>query len=212
MARRTGPGPSGAAFGRCSTTASSRVSCGSWGSEVSTRGEGPNKDTETTFRYKFGVLMPGQIRYPTKIEVSFRDPHPADAVAVEPPGAEITHPYGLGALSVPYYDRRAAIRQKIEALGGRQTVQARDVFDLVHLLQRDGSNLEAFLAGGLGAGLLTTAYQRALEITFGEYEGQVIEFLEPEIRSRYHEPPVRDEMRLRVAGLIERVREVQGSA
>lgn len=41
-------------------------------------GEGLNKDTETTFRYKFGVVVGGGIRYPTKVEVSFRDRHTAD--------------------------------------------------------------------------------------------------------------------------------------
>lgn len=36
-------------------------------------GQGPNKDTETTFRYKFGVFGGGGVRYPTKVEVSFRE-------------------------------------------------------------------------------------------------------------------------------------------
>lgn len=177
-------------------------------------GQGPNKDTRTTFRYKFGVLMPGQVRYPTKIEVSFRDPDPRDPVTVAAPGREIVRRYGVAAdLDVPHYDRPAAVRQKIEALGGRRAVQARDVFDLDHLL-RPGvpAGLEAFLAEGLGARLLETAHDRALEITYGEYEGQVLEFLEPEIRSEYDRPPVWDEMRLRTADLIERVRAARGES
>ena len=175
-------------------------------------GEGPNKDTRTTFRYKFGVFVPGQIRYPTKIEVSFRDSHPGDPVAVAEPGREITRRYGVAAdLDVPHYDRPAAVRQKIEALGGRRTVQARDLFDLDHLLRPEvPATLESFLSEGLGARLLKTAYDRALEITYEEYEGQVLEFLEPEIRSEYERPSLWDEMRLRVADLIARVRAARG--
>ena len=174
-------------------------------------GEGPNKDTRTTFRYKFGVLMPGRIRYPTKIEVSFRDPHPQDRVAVGTPGADIARRYDVvGALDVPHYDRRAAARQKVEALAGRRIVQARDVFDLDLLLRQDRSTFEAFLAEGLGADVLVTAYERALELTYEEYEGQVLEFLEPEIRPEFSRPAIWDEMRLRVAGLIERVRDARG--
>src|SRR3970040_1316713 len=48
-------------------------------------GEGPNKDTETTFRYKFGVMVSGGIQYPTKVEVSFRDRPGADRTALEAP-------------------------------------------------------------------------------------------------------------------------------
>ena len=44
-------------------------------------GEGPNKDTETTFRYKFGVIVGGGVRYPTKVEVSFRARHAATALS-----------------------------------------------------------------------------------------------------------------------------------
>jgi len=40
-------------------------------------------------------------------------------------------------ISVNHYSRTAALRQKIEALGGRAAVQARDVFDL-HTLAADG--------------------------------------------------------------------------
>lgn len=175
-------------------------------------GEGPNKDTATTFRYKFGVLMPGRIRYPTKIEVSFRDPYPDDPVVVGEPGADIADRYGIiSGPRVPHYDRQAAVRQKIDALGGRRAVQARDVFDLDHLLRQGmPGTLETFLAEGLSAHHLAIAHDRALEITYEEYEGQVLEFLEPEVRSEYGRPAAWDEMCLRVADLIEHVREVQG--
>ena len=100
-------------------------------------GEGPNKDTETTFRYKFGVIVGGAVRYPTKVEVSFRERHTADRTILEAPDAGVLRAYGLDALEIRHYVREAAVRQKIEALGGRRVAQARVVFDLHSLVPSD---------------------------------------------------------------------------
>ena len=169
-------------------------------------GEGPNKDTETTFRYKFGVVGAGGIRYPTKVEVSFRDRHTADKAILEPPPPEILRTCGMDALEVRHYVREAAVRQKIEALAGRREAQARDVFDL-HMLVPDQSldELVDFLAKATANARLREAHERALAITYAEYEGQVFEFLGDNARSRYGTQDAWDEMRLRVAALIELV-------
>lgn len=174
-------------------------------------GEGPNKDTATTFRYKFGVIVGGGVRYPTKVEVSFRKRHAADHAVVEPPDAPILETYGLDALEVRHYVREAAVRQKIEALGGRREAQARDVFDLQVLLP--GAPTEAllqYLAEALRPDRLEEAYSRALAISYREYEGQVFEFLGEQARSRYGAESAWDEIRLRVAALIENVLKRQG--
>ena len=169
-------------------------------------GEGPNKDTETTFRYKFGVIAGGGVRYPTKVEVSFRKRHAADRAIREAPAPRILETYGLEALQVRHYVREAAVRQKIEALGGRREAQARDLFDL-HLLVPDTPKeaLLAFLANAVRRDRLEEAYGRALAISEKEYEGQVFEFLAEEARSRCGTESAWDDMRLRVAGLIENV-------
>lgn len=171
-------------------------------------GEGANKDTETTFRYKFGVIVSGNIRHPTKVEVSFRDTYPGDEVALEAPEKQVLSRYGLESFPIRHYVRDAAIRQKLDALGGRRLAQARDVFDLHALgsaISRE--SLIGFLAGGLRRGVLEESYKRALEISYSEYEGQVLEFLEDDARSRYGTEEAWDEMRLDAAGLIERVLE-----
>ncbi len=174
-------------------------------------GDGPNKDTQTTFRYKFGVIVPGDVRYPTKVEVSFRQPHAADRAVLEAPDPGILKTYGLDALEVRHYVREAAVRQKIEALAGRREPQARDVFDL-HVLVPDSPTEELlrFLAKTLQREHLEEAYSRALAISYREFEGQVFEFLGEEARSQYGTESIWDELRLRVAALIENVLKWQG--
>ena len=173
-------------------------------------GEGPNKDTETTFRYKFGVIVGGGIRYPTKVEVSFRKRHVADRAVLETPGPGILRTYGLDVLEMRHYVRQAAVRQKLDALGGRRETQARDVFDL-HVLVPDPppDELLEFLAKALRRSRLEEAHGRALAITYREYKGQVFEFLGEEARSRYGTEGAWDEMRLRAAALIENVLQLQ---
>lgn len=169
-------------------------------------GEGPNKDTETTFRYKFGVIVGGSVRYPTKVEVSFRARHPADRIVVEPPEAGILKSFGLAALKLRHYVREAAVRQKIVALAGRREAQARDVFDLDVLVRdRITDELIALLAKALPRQRLEEGYERALGISYREYEGQVFEFLAEDIRSYYGTQSTWDEIRLRTAALIENV-------
>jgi hypothetical protein len=169
-------------------------------------GEGPNKDTETTFRYKFGVIVGGGVRYPTKVEVSFRKRYAADRAALEAPDPGILKTYSLDTLEVRHYVREAAVRQKIDALGGRREAQARDVFDLHVLVPNPAAEaLLEFLAKGLHHDRLKEAHNRALAISYREYAGQVFEFLGAEARARYGTESMWDELRLRVATLIEAV-------
>jgi hypothetical protein len=173
-------------------------------------GEGPNKDTETTFRYKFGVIAGAGIRYPTKVEVSFRKRPEADRAVLETPSSEILDAYGLDTFAVHHYPREAAVRQKVDALAGRREPQARDVFDLHVLVPDDPTEgLLEFLAATLRHDRLEEAHARALAISYGEYKGQVFEFLGEEARSRYATESMWDEMRLRVAALIESVLKCQ---
>ncbi|HSW28797.1 MAG TPA: nucleotidyl transferase AbiEii/AbiGii toxin family protein [Longimicrobiales bacterium] len=169
-------------------------------------GQGPNKDTETTFRNKFGVVLQGGVRYPTKVEVSFRARHVEDESVIEDVPPRLVAGYGMTRIAVNHYSRTAALRQKIEALGGRAAVQARDVFDL-HTLAADGveESLVTMLAARVDPTRLQDAYTRALTITFEEYEGQVLEFLADDARARHGSEEAWDELRLQAATLIEAV-------
>lgn len=168
-------------------------------------GQGPNKDTDTTFRYKFRIIVAGDVYLPTKVEVSFRGGHDEDPFERTAPDAEITDPYDLGPVAIRHYMRAGAVRQKIGALAGRAHVQARDVFDLHILVAGISEGSVRALANVLGNEEVRVAYDRALGITFDEYRGQVLEFLEPGSAARYGSEGTWDEIRLRAAGLLERI-------
>lgn len=173
-------------------------------------GEGPNKDTETTFRYKFNVILPGDVRHPTKVEVSFRDRFAGDLSVVEVPDERVLSPCHVEPLAVRHYVRDAAVRQKISALGGRREAQARDVFDLHVLVGRYQNRYASeptltFLAESLEQDGLMKAHKRALDITYEEFKGQVVEFLAEDARSRYGAEGAWDELRLEAATLVEEV-------
>jgi hypothetical protein len=169
-------------------------------------GEGVNKDTDTVFRYKFRIIGRGDVRYPTKVEVSFRPRHGADTVTVEsvPPVFVAGYLEPGASLQVAHYDRLAAVRQKVGALIGRTHVQARDVFDLRVLgLDAPDGPLVDHLIEQVEPRELEAALDRALEISFEEYDGQVVEFLADDARDRFGSRGAWDEIRLEVAQAIE---------
>lgn len=155
-------------------------------------GNQPAKDTDTVLRYKMG-LMAGGVRYPTKIEVSYRGEAPAEWARLASPLVDVTAPYIPAGTSFPaigYYGRPAALWQKVFALAARTEVQARDVFDLGVLLdsrhdERYGPVDVGFLRAYLTDEILQEAARRALEITSEEFREQVVAFLPPERRSYY---------------------------
>jgi hypothetical protein len=172
--------------------------------------EGPNKDTETTFRYKFHVLAPGNQSYGTKVEVSFRPRNESDSHELAEPDPERVARYlpSEEHLIVQRYGRDAALRQKIEALAGRTRIEARDIFDIHMLLAAQDSREPAlldFLAENIDSRTLSLAYERALELNYREYESLVVRFLENEAREEYRSPERWDVLRLETAALIEDV-------
>ncbi len=176
-------------------------------------GDGPNKDTATVFRYKFGIVMPGEIRYPTKIEISYRQRNAADEVVFDTPSGEIVSRYLVGegeSVTLAHYSRTAAARQKIAALVGRSVVQARDIFDLFVLSAGPGSDeLDLMtLHRSTGPDDLATATDRVLEVSFDAYCGQVLEFIGDEARAGLEEESAWDEIRLSVLSLIEDIAEL----
>ena len=160
-----------------------------------------NKDTETVFRYKFRIIGRGEVHYPTKVEVSFRPPSASDHAISEPVAdGFVTEYLGPGnSLVVRHYDRAAAVRQKLAALVGRSQVQARDVFDLQVLgFTKPGSPMVEHIVEHVELGDLEAALDRTLEISFGEYDGQVVEFLSDDVRGELRTESAWDGIRLEV--------------
>ncbi len=136
------------------------------------------KQTDTTQRWKAGLraaAFPIPLR--TKIEFSRRDR--VEGAAFEAIEGDFLRPYALSPFPATHYATTAAVVQKIQALAGRSEPQARDVFDLNHLLAMPGA------AGGLpaaGRARVPVAIERAMGISFDEYASQVVAYLDPEQR------------------------------
>jgi len=154
-----------------------------------------HKQTETTQRWKFGLMVPGlEQPVPTKIEFSRRG---LEAGSVfEPVSPEIVRLYELPPLMANHYPAPIVWRQKIGAVLSRTTSQARDVFDLYLLLE---------------AGLISTAAlpidkkpdvaqikENVLAVDFGQFKSQVISYLEPDLQPQYDSEETWDAMRWRI--------------
>ena len=191
----------------------------------------PVKDTATTLRFKFGVVLAG-VDHPTKIEVSFRQRAALDVAVAEAAPSSLVDPYRVpapilapaprrargrspvvtqepippGPLVLPHYPRLPALRQKIGALAGRTEVQARDVFDLSVLGAGDVDAADAAqLRAALSTSTLREAQARTFQITYAEYRDQVLEYLDDADRAAFEGPGRWDELCLTAGALIERL-------
>jgi Nucleotidyl transferase AbiEii toxin, Type IV TA system len=109
---------------------------------------------------------------------------------------------GVERVVIPHYPRDSMIRQKIRALAGRSTIQARDVFDLHLLAGGEVRNADIrFLRKALPAAELTEASDRALRITYRQFTDQVSEFLPDAERAALDEAS-REQRQLFVVDLI----------
>ena len=86
------------------------------------------KQPETTQRFKTHLFTTGGEDLYTKIECSRRGA--AEGVCVEHVDQQTLRRYRLTPFICPHYGAQAAFLQKINALAGRVSVQARDIFDL----------------------------------------------------------------------------------
>jgi hypothetical protein len=152
------------------------------------------KQTDTTQRWKLGLRVQGAaFPLPTKIECSRRGLE--DGVVLGSVDPIVARAYRLPPFMVNHYDGASALRQKIGALAGRRETQARDVFDLHHLL-----------AGGTALGasperdedVVARALANALTVDFGTFKSQVLAYLEPEAQAQYDSPSAWDTIVLEV--------------
>ena len=146
------------------------------------------KQTNTTQRFRFGLVTPAGNRLPTKVEFSRRNESEEDESEITLVDAEIARSYRKLAFRCPHYTGPTAVAQKLRALVGRPVTQARDVFDLAILI-RGG-----YSPPGPWSGLLTrTEYTQALDclmsLGWEDYEGQVVEFLDANSREEFGGKP-----------------------
>ncbi len=141
------------------------------------------KQTDTTQRWKIelkaaGVSMPLH----TRVEFSRRGTRDEE-YALEPVRPEIVRPYGIPAPTANHYTARSAMRQKIQALAGRSETQARDVWDLDHLLRTTAADPRP-LPREVRA-LLSEAVERALSLGYDAFKAQVVPYLSAEDQTTY---------------------------
>lgn len=133
------------------------------------------KHTDTTQRFRLSLVLTSGQALPTKVEFSRRGID-EERVRMERIDPEIARAHHRVAYDCPHYDAVAAFRQKVEALAGRTVTQARDVFD-IYLLDSRGVVDDVALSA-IDDDLRETAAEKLMAITFADYEGQVVEFLD----------------------------------
>lgn len=140
------------------------------------------KQTETTQRWKLELRVRG-LSLPLHTRVEFSRRGSAEEYALDPVRPEIVRAYGLPSPTANHYTARSAARQKIEALASRAQIQARDVWDLEHLLRTTGVNLGPFTPAQRKT--LGAALDRAMALPFDVYKAQVVPYLAPDHQAIY---------------------------
>ena len=161
-----------------------------------------HKQTGTTQRWKLGLRIErGGMPLPTKIEFSRRGMDSGVVFESVDPG--LIRAYLLPPLMVNHYSAHAAFRQKLGALARRTQTQARDIFDLHHLIAM----------GALTDALQTIdprdaeqARANAMTIDFGTFKSQVLAYLAPEDQAHYDSASVWDTLVLEVVAALEQGR------
>jgi predicted nucleotidyltransferase component of viral defense system len=160
------------------------------------------KQTETTQRWKLAIKLAGTgVPARTKVEFSRRE-KPTGAI-IEAIGSRIATAYRVPGFVAAHYEPATAISQKLAALVGRPQTQARDVFDLDLLFARlppeaSPKELKAALQRSLEA-----AKDRILSLSFVDFSGQVLAYLEPDLRAQYTRAETWEQLQLSVIGRLE---------
>ncbi len=116
---------------------------------VSVREISAPKQTDTTQRWKVGLAAEGR-SLPLHTKIEFLHRNTTEEAKVEPIASSVLADYQLMPQLARHYPLAAALRQKVGALTGRSTVQARDVFDLAVLLAKAGGETSCPRPGSQG--------------------------------------------------------------
>ncbi len=156
------------------------------------------KQTETTQRWKFRLKVQGSsLPLHTKIEFSRRDT--PDNVIFESIDPLIIRTYNLTPIYINHYTLEVALKQKIEALIGRNQTQARDVFDIYHLIKM---GVKLTKLSPQTASRINEAESNALSLSFDVFKSQVIAYLPYEYQKQYDDVHVWDNMILEIIGKL----------
>ena len=157
------------------------------------------KQSSTTQRFRARIVTSAGEIYPTKVEFSRRGiKHEFATQTISP---AIALPYRRLAFACQHYTATSAVQQKVAALAHRAAVQSRDVFDLYILWL--GGHLDDRVATSLAAADRSRAMLNLLALSYADYKGQVLDYLEPEHVERFSGEPIWNEMCETVRGMLE---------
>lgn len=146
------------------------------------------KQTETTQRWKISFkTTSSQLPLHTKIEFSRRNLD--DETLFEPISAHLLQAYGLMPIMANHYSPEKAFEQKIIALALRTQTQARDVFDLYHLLTANMTKLSN-IKNIKTIRHIDTAKSNLFNISFEDFKSQVVAFLPHDYQKQYDSPDI----------------------
>lgn len=159
------------------------------------------KQTETTQRFKFGLITTANQRLPTKVEFS-RHANPMDNYIKEMVDPEIARQYRRLSYRCNHYPGEDAVFQKIQALAGRPATQARDVFDL-SLLQAGGYASSIKSNNKLTKELRGKASEALMSLTYDDFKGHVVEFIDTDNREHYESPSTWEQLQETILELLD---------
>lgn len=156
------------------------------------------KQTSTIQRWKIQLQeINNSTPIHTKIEFSRRETE--ETSLFEPIDPLIIGSYQLTPIYTSHYSMQQALMQKIWALILRTETQARDIFDIVHLLDMGVTLKEIPFAM---KSRLKDAEENALSISFFTFKSQVISYLPIEYHNQYNDPGYWDKMLLQVCKIL----------
>lgn len=160
------------------------------------------KQTNTTQRWKVAIKIPAKgLPIPTKIEFSRRGVN--EGILFESISSQILSEYFLPTLLLNHYSSATVCEQKILALIGRNETQARDIFDLYHLISSHGkfSIKNKSLIKQIGV-----AQDNAMSLTFNDFKGQVLSYLSVDYQAQYDTKAAWDLMVTSVVDFLEQLK------
>ncbi|MCD6413650.1 MAG: nucleotidyl transferase AbiEii/AbiGii toxin family protein [Elusimicrobia bacterium] len=157
------------------------------------------KQTQTTQRFKLHLITSAGEDLFTKIEFSRRGF--SGQIVVQTVLDTVLRPYKMPPLMAPHYDIYSTAVQKIGALASRAVIQARDIFDLYVLTSQ--IDLNQLRKKRIKKSILKKAYENIFEISFERFRDTVVSYLSSEDQAIYNSSHQWDEVRLKVAKLIE---------
>jgi predicted nucleotidyltransferase component of viral defense system len=140
------------------------------------------KQTETTQRWKVKLIVLNAMSVNTKIEFSRRGI--TDLLQFDAIDPLIIQNYKLTPILANHYTKEAAFKQKISALALRNETQARDLFDLYHLLRIGVKKPQTTKEM---EDQTKKAIENALSLTYEEFLGQVVAFLPLDYQQQYRQ-------------------------